>query len=88
MPPAVRTTNREILTLKPELEAMVPLWPKLAAIPTTIVHGDQDRLVPIGNADFIVSHIPLAVVHRLAGENHFLPWRQTDRRAPEKPFLR
>ena len=58
LPPAVRTTNREILPLKAELEAMLPHWPNLAHIPTVIVHGDADKLVPIGNADFIQAAHP------------------------------
>ena len=58
LPTAIRTTNREILTLKPELEQMLPEWSRLKEIPTTIVHGDQDTLVPIGNADFIQQQLP------------------------------
>ena len=60
LPSAVRTTNREIYTLKPELEAMLPFWPDLANIPTAIVHGEDDQLVPVGNADFIKRFIPEA----------------------------
>jgi pimeloyl-ACP methyl ester carboxylesterase len=77
LPPAIRTTNKEILPLKTELRAMVPRWSELATFPTTIVHGDRDTLVPIGNADFIARQLPHATEHRLQGENHFLPWRQT-----------
>ena len=58
---------------------MLPLWSRLRHIPTTIVHGEQDRLVPIGNADFIRHHLPQAVERRLADENHFFClWRQAE----------
>ena len=76
LPAVVRTTNREIYTLKPELEEMLAEWPRLQAIPTVIIHGEQDPLVPVENVDFIQRMIPSAKVYRLSNEKHFLPWKQ------------
>ena len=76
LPRAMRNANREIIALKPQLEALAP---RLAAIkvPVTIVHGTKDDLVPFANVAFIKSHMTGVTgmdVTVIEGQNHFLPW--------------
>lgn len=75
IPKVLLTTNREILPLKGELEAMLPLWSRVQ-MPVTVIQGGKDRLVPPGNADFadrVLPHNPPQQV-RVAEMNHFVPW--------------
>lgn len=76
LPRAVRNANREIIALKPQLEALAP---RLATInvPVTIVHGTKDDLVPFANVAFMKSHLTGVKnmgVTVIEGQNHFLPW--------------
>lgn len=79
IPDKLIVTNREIRALKPELQAMLPLWPKITQR-VTVIQGQKDDLVPPANADFaehMLINATLAVI-RLPDANHFLPWLQTD----------
>jgi len=79
IPEVLLTTNREILPLKAELEAMVPRWGEIR-VPVTVIQGGKDRLVPPGNADFaarVLVNAPLEMV-RIADMNHFVPWTRPD----------
>lgn len=79
VPKDLRVSNREILALKSELEAMLPLW-SAVTVPTTVIQGEADTLVPAGNADFAAKHLthaPLEMV-RLENLNHFVPWQRPD----------
>ncbi len=40
--------------------------------PTSIIHGDQDRLVYFSNAEFIKEKIPAATLHVMKGKGHAL----------------
>ncbi len=76
LPRMIRNANREIIALKPQLEALAP---RLATVkvPVTIVHGTKDDLVPFANVDFIKTHMTgtkAMDVTVLDGLNHFLPW--------------
>jgi pimeloyl-ACP methyl ester carboxylesterase len=76
LPRWLRNTNREILALEPQLEALAP---RLAAIhiPVTVVHGTKDDLVPFENVAFMKTHLTGAKameVTVIEGQNHFLPW--------------
>ncbi|MGB0839162.1 MAG: alpha/beta fold hydrolase [Chitinophagales bacterium] len=51
MPKVWRVTNTEKLTHVEELKKMLPLW-KNITIPTTIIQGNADNLVPKENGDF------------------------------------
>ena len=80
LPRAIRNANAELLGLKPELEALAGLLPRISA-PVIIVHGTLDDLVPVANVDFMLSHLGGARCVRsllLEGHNHFLPWNSTD----------
>lgn len=75
-PGAFRVSNQEIIPLKKELEAMIPLWEKVTC-PVTIIQGTKDKLVPAANADFakkMLVHSRKLEVDMLEGDNHFIMW--------------
>ncbi|MEM6682829.1 MAG: alpha/beta fold hydrolase [Pseudomonadota bacterium] len=77
----LRTSNAELIALKDEL---MTLQSKLGdlAVPIYILHGTKDTLVPIDNVPFMTAHFPSKMVCEtqvLEGQNHFLPWNETDR---------
>jgi pimeloyl-ACP methyl ester carboxylesterase len=70
-----RASNEEIYHLKPELEAMLPLWKNITC-PVIVIQGLKDELVPADNAKFAENKLvnaPLEVV-RVDDMNHFVPW--------------
>lgn len=75
MPSDLDVCNREIMPLKGELEAMVPLWSKLT-LPVEVIQGLDDDLVPPANADFAERVLKPAQlrVTRVPSMNHFVPW--------------
>ncbi len=79
IPTSLWVTNEEIWYLKEELQLMVPLW-KDISIPTIVIQGTNDRLVPKENADFAKNVISneLLEVRLLEGVNHFIPWNHPD----------
>ncbi|WP_338867815.1 alpha/beta hydrolase [Spirosoma sp. SC4-14] len=79
LPAELDVSNREILPLKAELEAMLPLWASIR-VPVTVIQGDADELVPAGNAWFAQRMLSHAAVNLrlLPGMNHFIPWRRPD----------
>ncbi|WP_424963602.1 alpha/beta fold hydrolase [Ekhidna sp.] len=74
-PKEFEVSNSEILLLKDELELMEPLWYKIK-IPTIVIHGSDDSLVPKENAAFAKRVLPDSMVNinMLEGVNHFIPW--------------
>jgi len=74
-PEEFKVSNDEILPLKEELIQMLPLWHKIR-IPTIVIQGTKDRLVPRENADFAEKMLPDAVIEirLLEGVDHFIPW--------------
>ena len=52
IPAAMRVSNEEILSVKGDLEKMLPLWETIK-IPVTLIHGEKDRLVTVENVDFV-----------------------------------
>ena len=76
LPRSIRNANRELMALKPELEALATLLPRITA-PVVIVHGTQDDLVPVANVAYVQARLTGARCVRtllLDGRNHFLPW--------------
>ena len=60
-----------------------------AALPTLIVWGDRDRIIPVAHAYRAAEAIPGARLEVLEGAGHFLPWRDADRFLPIlEDFLR
>ena len=74
-PEEFKVSNDEILPLKGELVQMLPLWEKIQ-IPTIVIQGTKDRLVPKENADFAQRMLPDSVleVRLLEDVDHFIPW--------------
>lgn len=74
-PKEFEVSNEEILPLKQELTDMVPLWKEIK-IPTIVIQGTEDSLVPKENAAFAQKMLPdsLLELYMLEGVNHFIPW--------------
>lgn len=74
-PKEFEVSNDEIIPLKDELELMLPLWQKIR-IPSIVIQGTEDGLVPKENADFAKAMLPdsLVEIRLLEGVNHFIPW--------------
>ncbi|MDB5258286.1 MAG: alpha/beta hydrolase [Chitinophagaceae bacterium] len=79
LPGSIRASNGEIISLKKELELMLPLWPALHQ-PAIVIQGDQDDLVPPANASFIKRNMVNSQVNivMLKDMNHFIPWRKPE----------
>lgn len=71
--------NQEMQPLAAELEKTKPLW-KNITMPVTMIHGDADWIVPVGNIDYIEDMLPhnMPEVIRYDTMNHFIPWEQPD----------
>jgi pimeloyl-ACP methyl ester carboxylesterase len=79
LPRAIRNANAELIALKPELQSLATLLPKITA-PVLIVHGTKDNLVPVANVPFMQAGLTSArcvKTQLLEGQNHFLPWNST-----------
>lgn len=80
LPRSIRNANRELMALKPELQALAALLPRISA-PVVIVHGTLDDLVPVANVAYVQARLTGARCVRtllLDGRNHFLPWNSED----------
>ena len=79
IPSFLLVCNLEILALEPELEEMMPYW-KGITVPVSVIHGDLDDLVPIGNAEFAERMLENAPVNMMRHEdmNHFMIWNRRD----------
>ncbi len=76
LPRVIRHANEELLALKPELEALGALLPRITAR-VLIVHGTRDDLVPVANVAYLQARLQNAASVQtvlLEGRNHFLPW--------------
>jgi pimeloyl-ACP methyl ester carboxylesterase len=76
LPRKLRNANAELMALKPELEALAKVLPRITA-KVIIVHGTKDDLVPVANVAFMQAHLTGARCVKtvlLEGQNHFLPW--------------
>jgi 3-oxoadipate enol-lactonase len=51
------------------------------ALPTLVVHGDEDQMLPVQNGRLIASLIPDAQLEILAGVGHMFWWEQPSRAA-------
>lgn len=79
LPKSFWVTNEEICYLKNELEEMLPLW-KNISIPVTMIHGEDDNLVPKENVLFAQKMIQPEYldIWLEKGVNHFIPWNRPD----------
>jgi len=75
LPRSIRASNDELYKLKPELEKMMGKWSSIT-VPTIVIQGKKDNLVPYENAEFAVKMMtgaPVSLVI-LDDMNHFVPW--------------
>jgi pimeloyl-ACP methyl ester carboxylesterase len=80
LPRPIRNANAELMALKPGLDTLAALLPRITAR-VIIVHGTQDDLVPVANVAFMQAKLTGArcvTTMLLAGRNHFLPWNSAD----------
>jgi len=80
LPRAIRNANAELIGLKPELQALAGLLPRITA-KIVIMQGTQDDLVPAANVPYMQPLFTGARCVRtlmLEGRNHFLPWNSQD----------
>lgn len=79
VPREMLTSNREILPLKQELEALLPGWSRIR-VPVIVIQGEDDKLVPAGNADFAARVLPdsLVEIQRIPAAGHFVLWQQPE----------
>jgi pimeloyl-ACP methyl ester carboxylesterase len=79
LPTEFDVSNQEIMPLKGELQAMLPLWVRIR-VPVTVLQGYKDGLVPPGNADFARRMLTQAptTIQMLPGMNHFIPWNRQE----------
>ena len=77
LPQDLKRANREILPLKKQLKAMLPLWKNITA-KTVIIQGGKDKFVNPKNANFIKNKLINAKVDMVIEpeQDHFLHWRQ------------
>ena len=76
LPRTIRNANAELMALKPELDALAAMLPRITA-PVYILHGTRDDLVPVANVPFMQARLTGAACVKtvlLEGHNHFLPW--------------
>jgi pimeloyl-ACP methyl ester carboxylesterase len=76
VPGSLRSSNHEILYLKPELEKMIPLWKNIKQ-PTVVIQGGKDNLVHPANADFaqkMLVNVEKLKIIKIDSMNHFVPW--------------
>ena len=50
-------------------------------VPTLVVHGTEDRMLPFANAELIARHVPGARLELLEGVGHMFWWEQPERSA-------
>lgn len=81
IPKSFWASNREIKFLEKELRDMLPLWERITC-PVTVVHAVNDRLVPVGNADFarrVLTNCPNLKVEILPDGDHFILWNRQEK---------
>lgn len=81
VPTPFRVSNEEIIPLKQQLENMLPDWANIR-IPTVVIQGDKDNLVPKENADFtakMLAHNPNVTIDVIENQNHFILWSEQAR---------
>ena len=52
------------------------------ALPTLVVWGDRDRIIPVAHAHRTAESVPGARLEIIEGAGHFLPWQDADRFIP------
>lgn len=79
LPVELAVSNQEIMPLKGELQQMLPLWASIR-LPVIVIQGENDPLVPPGNALFakrMLVNAPITI-QMIPKMNHFIPWSRPD----------
>src|SRR5882724_5242043 len=83
VPRSLRQCNRELLTLRADLERLQPQLSALA-VPIVMLHGGKDRQVPLASVDYLRAQLAAAGKTNLFEQlvfpdyNHFIPWQHPD----------
>ena len=80
IPKSFWASNREIKLLEQELRNMLPLWDKVRC-PVTVVHAENDRLVPFANVTFARRMLAHSADYRevtMDKGDHFILWSRPD----------
>lgn len=83
LPSALRNCNRELITLRADLARMQPRIATLT-VPVVMLHGEQDRQVPVANVAYLRAQLAAANKTNLFAAlvfpnyNHFIPWEHPD----------
>ncbi len=80
LPEMMLMSNKEILPLKSELEAMLPLWENIT-MPVTVIQGMTDALVPPENAGFAkrtLVNVEQLEIQMIEKQGHLIPWQNPD----------
>jgi pimeloyl-ACP methyl ester carboxylesterase len=80
LPGSMRVCNQEILPLYQELKAMEADWAKITC-PVTIIQGENDKLVPKGNADYagkMLINSSMVNMCVIEDASHFILWSMQD----------
>ena len=72
IPDFIDVCNREIIGLKDELKQLEKNYP--ISVPTTIIHGKKDKLVPFDNVAYIQNHFSNTKLVVRDNMGHFVPW--------------
>lgn len=79
LPTELDVSNQEIMPLRGELQQMLPLWASIR-VPVIVIQGEDDPLVPPGNAAFakrMLMNAPVTI-QMIRKMNHFIPWTRPD----------
>ncbi len=79
-PTALMVCNQEIIPLKEELTLMSEDWGNIK-IPVTIIQGEEDKLVPKGNADFakkMLVNSSSVDMKMIENGTHFILWSEPE----------
>lgn len=79
-PKSLWTSNREIISLESELRQTLPRWAEIRC-PVTVVHAEDDRLVPFGNVAFAKRMLVNCPDYRevtLPKGDHFILWSRQE----------
>ncbi len=83
LPHNLRQCNREMLTVRGDLEAMQKKLTELA-VPVVMLHGGRDPLVPVENVAWLETRLAAVGKTNLFTKiihpdfNHFIPWEHPD----------
>lgn len=79
IPENLDVCNREILELQRELPVLEKEL-KNIKVPVSIIHGDNDKLVPVENVTYMEKHMNKMITEKVIIQNgkHFVPWAFPD----------